>query len=398
MSQVTSSEFTAEQQVNSLPVKLTLLLVSTLTVMAGATIAPSLPAMRQHFANIPNADYWVRLVLTAPALFIAIAAPAIGVLIDKLGRKPLLVTALVTYGIAGSTGLWLNQIGHILVGRGFLGLAVAGITTTATALIADYYTGPARGQFLGLQSAFTALGGVFFLTFGGFLADVNWRMPFSLYLVALLLAPGVAMFLPEPERGNTAAGGQSNTDDRFPTLAVTVTYLAALLAQIVFYLIPTQLPFLLKSLVNATASQSGLAIALGTLFAAISSLSYGKLKSKLSFMTTYSLAFFGMALGYAMISKAQGYGLVLPGLMVAGLGLGLLGPNMVTCLTSVAPVMARGRILGGLTTAMFLGQFLSPLVSQSLSRTYGLSATYGMGGWAMVGLGIVALIIQSRWK
>jgi hypothetical protein len=49
---------------------------------------------------------------------------------------------------------------------------------TATALIADYYVGAARGQFLGLQAAFMALGGVVFLTFGGFLADVNWRLPF----------------------------------------------------------------------------------------------------------------------------------------------------------------------------------------------------------------------------
>jgi len=50
-------------------VKTTLLLVSTLTVMAGATIAPALPAMRQYFSEVANADYWVRLILTAPALY-----------------------------------------------------------------------------------------------------------------------------------------------------------------------------------------------------------------------------------------------------------------------------------------------------------------------------------------
>jgi hypothetical protein len=60
--------------VNALSVRLTLLFVSTLTVMAGATIAPSLPAMRQFFASVNNADFLVRLVLTAPALFIAIGA------------------------------------------------------------------------------------------------------------------------------------------------------------------------------------------------------------------------------------------------------------------------------------------------------------------------------------
>ena len=48
----------------------TILLVSTLTVMSGATISPSLPAMQAHFSGVPNADFWVRLVLTVPALFI----------------------------------------------------------------------------------------------------------------------------------------------------------------------------------------------------------------------------------------------------------------------------------------------------------------------------------------
>jgi hypothetical protein len=34
-----------------------------LTVMAGATIAPSLPAMQEHFRDVENAGLWVRLVL-----------------------------------------------------------------------------------------------------------------------------------------------------------------------------------------------------------------------------------------------------------------------------------------------------------------------------------------------
>jgi MFS family permease len=95
--------------------KITLLLVSTLTVMSGATIAPSLPAMREYFADVPNADYLVRLALTLPALLIALGAPAVGVIIDRLGRKPLLLIALILYGLAGSSGLILNGLNLILI-------------------------------------------------------------------------------------------------------------------------------------------------------------------------------------------------------------------------------------------------------------------------------------------
>lgn len=388
-----------EKQTNSLTVKITLLVVSTLTVMSGATIAPSLPAMQQYFADVANADYWVRLVLTAPALFIAIGAPFVGVLIDQLGRKGVLSTALAVYGLAGSSGLWLSSIGLILVGRALLGLSVAGIMTTATALIADYYIGKARGQFLGLQAAFMALGGVVFLTVGGFLADINWRLPFFIYLIALLLVPCVLLLLPEPNR--TGSGTQANVQSEpvsLPMTLVGLTYGIALLTQIVFYLIPVQLPFYLKNLVNASATQSGLAIALATLFSAISSILYQRVKERISFISVYGLAFLNMALGYGLISLANGYGVVLPGLAIAGLGMGLLMPNMNFCLTSISPAAARGRVLGGLTTSFFLGQFLSPLVSQPLSQLVGLGTTYGLAGAVMAILAIVAMVFVLRQK
>jgi MFS family permease len=50
--------------------------------------------------------------------------------------------------------------------RQVLGLAVAGVMVSATTLIADYYSGPARAAFMGLQAGFMGLGGVVFLTLG----------------------------------------------------------------------------------------------------------------------------------------------------------------------------------------------------------------------------------------
>ena len=77
-----------ENRVNTLPVKIVLLLIGTLTVMSGATIAPSLPAMQDHFKAVPNSEYLVRLALTLPALFIALGAPIVGIPIDKFGCNP----------------------------------------------------------------------------------------------------------------------------------------------------------------------------------------------------------------------------------------------------------------------------------------------------------------------
>ncbi|HEY9895095.1 MAG TPA: MFS transporter [Candidatus Sericytochromatia bacterium] len=383
---------------DSLLVKVTLLLSSSLTVMAGATIAPSLPAMRDHFAATPNADYWVRLVLTAPALFIAISALFVGPLIDRFGRKPLLAIAVLLYGLAGASGAVLNDLGIILVGRVLLGLSVAGIMTTATALIADYYIEAARAQFLGFQAAFMGLGGVVFLSLGGFLADINWRMPFLIYLLALLIFPLVVFVLPEPDRTADTQRLGAASPAVFPWRIAGLTYIVALLSQIVFYLIPVQLPFYLKQLFDANASQSGLAIAFATLFSAASAIAYKQIKARLSFMGIYAIAFLSMAVGYLVIGFSTTYVMVLVGLAIAGAGLGLLMPNMNVCLTSVIPGSLRGRVLGGLTTAFFFGQFVSPILSQPLSGAVGLDGMYRLAGGLLIGMGAIALALGWRWK
>lgn len=194
---------------NSVLTKATLLLVSTLTVMAGATIAPSLPAMQEHFREVGDAALWVRLVLTLPALFIVIGSLVAGVVVDRFGRKPLLLAAAALYGSAGASGYVLDSLFHILIGRAFLGFAVAGIMVTATTLITDYYSGAARAAFLGLQAAFMGLGGVIFLSLGGFLADQNWRFPFLIYLFAWLLVPLINLNLWITSEVSDAARGRA---------------------------------------------------------------------------------------------------------------------------------------------------------------------------------------------
>ena len=68
-----------------------------------------------------------------------------------------------------------------------------------------------------------------------------------------------------------------------------------------------QLPFYLKELANANASQSGLAIALATLFSAMASLFYAKIKQRLSFFSVLVVAFGLMGVGYSLIGLVEQY-------------------------------------------------------------------------------------------
>ncbi len=380
-------------------IKVTLLLASTLTVMSGATIAPSLPAMEAHFAGIDNADFWVKLVLTVPALFIVVGSPIAGQMVDKIGRKPLLLGSAILYGLAGSSGVWLNSVFAILAGRAFLGLAVAGVMVSATTLIADYYQGEARANFMGLQAAFMGFGGVLFLSVGGFVADLSWRFPFLIYLFSWLLVPTILSALYEPDSeldvSPTSADAVSAANVSFPVRLLVLIYGATFLQMLAFYLIPVQMPFYLQQLTGASASQTGLAIAFSTLFSAFASMNYGNLKKRFSFISILAFAFGLMGIGYIGIGLVSSYSLMLLVLAPIGIGLGLIMPNLNVWASNEVPSALRGRALSGLTTFMFLGQFLSPIVSQPVTSAFGLTATYGLTG---VLLAVVSAILWTCKK
>jgi MFS family permease len=375
----------------STALKAALLLASTLTVMSGATISPALPAIQSAFADVPSAELLTRLILTTPALFIVLGGPIAGIAIDRFGRKRLLIGSALLYGLAGASGAVLTSLLAILIGRAFLGLAVAGITTTVTTLIADYFQGQVRAKLLGLQGAFTSAGGVVFLLLGGLLADVSWQAPFLVYLLSLALLPLLLLTLYEPVRESSSHTGGHQT---LPLGLLGLIYGVALIGQIVFYMIPVQLPYYLAELVGAGGAQSGIAIATTTLFATIASLLYGRVRASFGYVQITAIVFMVMSVGYTVIGLANSYGFVLLGLAITGLSLGCLIPNLNSWITDVASDATRGRAVGGLTTALFLGQFLSPILSQPVVRQLGYGTAYGVAGAFVFGL--AALLFATK--
>ncbi|MFY0572430.1 MFS transporter [Archangium lansingense] len=358
---------------------LTLLLVSMMTIMASAAISPSLPRLRMAFEWVPGIDLWVRLVVSLPALFTAMGAPLAGVLIDRFGRKRLLVASVALYGVAGSLPGVLTSLPLILVCRSLLGLAVGGLMTTAAALIADYYAGPERGVVLGRQAAFMGVGGFVFMLGGGLLADIHWRAPFAVYLYAFLILPLILFFLPEPEvKRGAAAGGAGRV--ALPWSTLWQVYALAMTGMMIFYLIPVQLPFLLRRLGVQSSALAGLAVGVSTVVGSVVSLRYARVRQMLGYRSIMAVLFACMALGYVLVGMSQSYAAVVGGLAVSGLGQGLLTPNMANWAGEVAPEAARGRVMGLLTTSLFLGQFVSPLLAQPLIGAVGLSGAFLAAG------------------
>ena len=375
--------------------RVTLLIAASLTVMAGATISPGLPGMREHFAGTPNVDLLVRLVLTVPAIFIALAAPFTGLVIERIGRLRMLAIGALLYAAAGTTGLWMQSLPALLVGRAVLGLAVACVMTTVTTLAGDYFRGAARARFLGQQAAFMGLGGLVFVTGGGFAADLHWRAPFAIYLAALLVLPLAARFLHEPQGTRPAPGAPQEAVPR----AVLVVLAAAFVAMACFYLVPVQLPFLLaQDLGLRSPSLTGIAVGVATTVSSLASLGYARFGSRRALGTVLAAGWIAMAAGFALIALADGFALVLAGMVLVGGGMGATMPSFSTTMLALVPESRRGRMAGLLTCAIFTGQFVSPLVSQPLAHAFGdhLQPVFGVFAVLLVALSALALVLAGR--
>ncbi len=373
---------------------LTILMGSTTTVLAATIISPSLPGMVEAFADVPNAEFLVRMALTMPALFIAIGALFSGYLLDRWGRKPVLIVSLILYGVTGPAGFFLESLYAILASRAILGIAVAGIMSGFTTLILDYFKDNELNKFLGLNGAFIGLGGMVFLLLAGVLAELGWQYPFLVHLFAFVILPGVLFFIDEPDR-ITSDSATVVEKSHFRWRKLVPIYLTAFVGMVVFFIFPMQIPFHLD---EASTSQIGLALSLQTLASVVAALQFQRLKSRYSYLVIFTVIFLTFSLNNFIVAWSSVFIVVVVGLLIGGLGIGLYAPNLSGWLASIVPGEIRGKAVGGLTTAIFLGQFSTPFVSEPFVNRSGLSAAFAVAGLISLLMSFLFVIGEIRQR
>ena len=220
---------------------------------------PLLPLFRDLFHA---SELQVSLTVSAAALGVALAAPLAGFCADRLGRKPVIVVAML--GVALATGLaatafTLNQ----LIGWRFLqGIWVPGIAAVAMAYVSEEAPAGAVGQTMATYVTGTVLGGFFGRFLNGLIAPVlGWRIAFVwLGLLTVLSAcltawrlPPSTRFVREGTRGTPLGAFRAHLHNRqllatyavggsvLLSLTATFTYVNFYLADPPFHLGPAAL-------------------------------------------------------------------------------------------------------------------------------------------------------------
>ncbi|AWT41442.1 MFS transporter [Streptomyces actuosus] len=330
---------------------------SCLPVLGAVLLAPVLPRMQDHFASVPGNAALVPLVLTVPALSLGLLAPFAGVVVDRLGRKRLLVAATVLYALFGTVPLWLGSLYGIVASRVLVGVAEAAIMTCCTTLIGDYYTGRTRDRYLAVQTMCASASATLFFLLGGALGGAGWRAPFWLYAVGLLLAPAMAVALPAPAPARaTPADG---APPPFPVRRMAGICLLTVFGAVVFYTVPVEMSYLLDDLGEDSTGVIGAVTAVASAATVCGSVLFTRLAGRSRRLPVPLLL---CAAGFLAMGLADGLPLLIAGAVLNCVGTGLLLPTLLTLALSRLDFAERGRGTGLWTAAFFLGEFACPLV------------------------------------
>ncbi|MEU8612319.1 MFS transporter [Actinoplanes sp. NPDC048791] len=379
------------------PAQLALLLAgSCLSVLGAVLIAPVLPQMTDHFAGVAGSEVLVPVVLTVPALFIGLAAPFAGFVVDAVDRKRLLIVAMVLYSVFGTAPLYLESLGAIIGSRVLVGLCEAAIMTCCTTLIADYWSGSRRSRYLGLQTLMASVSAAVFLGVGGALGAAGWRTPFWLYLVAVLLAYPMARMLWQPERAPVGAATRGRRLPGVPWRDLLVPCLVTLVGGIIFYALIVQLSFVLDDAGVASTATIGALSALMSVATAAGSLAFARLSGQ-SPRRLLPVAFAVSAAGLLVVAATGSVALITLGAVLTGAGTGLLLPTLLTWAINRLSFEQRGRGTGLWTGALFIGEFLCPLLIAGIGAAAGglRPALAVLAALAAV-LAVVTLIVVPR--
>jgi len=345
-----------------------LILPITLTVMGAVLLAPIMPKLMVAFGHISGAKYLVPMLISLPALCIAVGAPFAGWLADRLGRRRLLIGSITIYAAFGIAPLFLNSYWPIFVSRVGVGICEAILITCSTTLIGDYFSGAQRDKWLGSQAALASLSSLLLFPIAGFLgATFGWKGPFAIYSVALLMVVGVILFTWEiatdtqAERGAEPASARADSGTEFPWLYMLRVCSFTLIGGMLFYVLPFQLSSALQLFAVDDPAKAGVMLSIASIGVPAGAICYRYVNTRLSLRNLITLEFIVIAIGFLGMSQATVPEMLVTFGFINQFGAGMMLPTMLTWAVSGLNFMVRGRGTGMWQSTFAVGQFISTL-------------------------------------
>ncbi|WP_069804375.1 MFS transporter [Thermogemmatispora onikobensis] len=371
-----------------------LLVITLLNTMGIAIIVPLVPFLVAHDAAPGNGLAVVVGWLTASyGICQLLAAPGLGVLSDRFGRRPVLFLCLIGsvlgYLILGlSNALWLLFLGRIIDG------VTGGNISVLFGYVADITEPKERGKYFGLLGSAAGLGSILGPVLGGLLAIINERAPFFAAAGLLLLALVWGYFvLPESlgqqyRKATVSLRELNPLQQLFSVLSwreMRWLLLAWFLYALPVGILQGTFTVLLKDSLNFNATQVSLVLTvLGAVDILVQGVLVGWLLRRLGGLRLALLALTLVGVSYLLLGALPW--LATPGLAFLGIMLfasaGSCVENALRGLTSgIAGQQNQGRVSGAMQSLQSLGWVAGPLIGGYLYMIWGHWQAYAFASF-----------------
>lgn len=358
-----------------------ILSISLLTVMAGAAVAPALGAIQDHFAG--SSAMTVQLVVSLPALFIILTTMLFRSLCRLMSTRTLALAGLTLYVLAGAGAFLVDNIALLLLLRALLGISVGMIMPLSTGLLSYYFPPERQGRLMGLSAAMNQLGGVVATLLAGMLVTIRWNYAFLVYLAGLVAIVLVALMLPNARLVDQGGRLRLSALVRFHPSVTSM-----LLIMILFFVYPTNFALTARSQGLSPMATTLVMVGLDVV-AFIVGLAFGWLMGHAARWMKY-IAPLGFLAGYLVLAWVPELCGMLVGSALIGVANGVGVPYVNTIASIKGGRDAAVTVMPLISAALYLGQFLSPLVVTPLSRLSGCTQYH-------VAAGVAVLYLMQAW-
>ena len=346
-------------------------------------IGPIVPSLVQQLAHLPpeRAAPWVGALIAAYAGVQFLAAPTLGALSDRFGRRPVILISIAGLGadyllLAFAPSLW-----WLFLGRVIAGLTSANVAA-ATAYIADVTPEQDRARRFGLIGATFGAGFVIGPAIGGLLGSVGLRLPFYVAAAVAFANAAYGLFiLPEsltPEKRRRFEWSRAN-----PVTALRGVFARRDLRRlaIAWSCSWVGLGAIQSSLVLFAGYRFGWGTALAGVLLAGAGLSQAVVEGlllpsitrRLGERRTALAGYVAATLGYAALAFALTSWMVWPAILLMTFG-GLAMPSVRAMVSGRGGADTQGEMQGVLTAVEGLTALWAPLVTAGLFYAFTSSA------------------------
>jgi MFS family permease len=369
------------------------------TITGVGIVVPLLPVYARHEGA---SGLYIGLIFGAFSISRTILLPLFGRLSDRKGRRPFILTGLVSYALVSVAFILFSEVPHLIIVRFIQGIASAMIMPVIQAYIGDITPAGREGFVMGLFNMSLFFGLSLGPVAGGVIND-HFSLQAAFVSMGILTMVGAALsywLLPSTRdeaairKGRPPMAWRAILGDRvvLGLFAFRLVYTASI--GVIWGFVPV----LADTTLALTSSQIGILVMLGVLVSGLIQTPMGYLADRMS--RKPMIVWGGMLAGLAVLSFqwAQSYSALLATSVVFGLGGGIAMPAlMAVAVLKGHHTDSMGTVMAVLTVAHSLGMLIGALLAGMMMDWYHLGYAFTAGFWFMLaGLGVFWICVADQ--